>query len=933
MANSTNDELFIHHLLKYCNNFLPVVAIATDLFLLQSLAAIAKPSDRQTKPSNPLSQLQDLSQNIPTTPAIIPQANSTIPVGLNMNGKNILPSMNVRGYEDGENAVNFENWLVPFDEVVEALKFKTKEAINGQIEISSPLFKFQLPANRLLQDPQLGRAIAIRDLNTIPRVTAKFNINKYAIEIVSPSLDWTAGNTIVEQPIEIDGLPIAKPAGWGVGAIQERVNFAGQNGNSGGSQGELKAIGNIFDASWYLRLDQSQFDLPKNWNITDGIVIRQRPKNDIAIGSQTPFWRSPSGYQNGTYWGATSIWREGFTPPTQSYGSDFSIGDRLQSSRIGRSIAGQAVPGTLVQLVNGTQLQVIKESLVDSSGVYRFDNVVVNNNIDNPFGQDYRVLLYPNAQLTASPEIRPAQFVTTPGQLPTGASALVVSAGGNRIAAGNFGNFDAVQGGALYRRGVNENLTVGVGAAFERQLLGVGEIFWQPDRIPLQVAVSATTGAQGSILGRVDYNPSPDFFFTGNIDRLSTRSAANWRVNNNFTALSNYDSRRGTSIGGQYNSNNSRYNSTYLRAELDDRARLRFSANQRLDNWQLSHQSNESASTTQVIYKLDKNLDRIIDAGHELVASYQTNTQTAGITNSSPDFTSLVWRYRSPERTDNGRSRWQTELGYGLNSFGNGAIAGIDLNLAAGLQLRGSYRGVSENNGRNSYSIELNTTLLTSNGIQGTDGQIEDLRTQGQVKLTAFMDNNSNGRQDPGEAAYYDPLLFKINQKQLKYFQVANSSNAAIVKLPPDSYRLDIDPAGYPINYRAAVDAIRLEISAGNFTPISIPLVPAYVYTGEVRDSIGNPVPGARVEAISLKKGTKISSITNGAGIYYLEGLEQGEYQLKVGNLPTAPDRLLITYRSQFTQELNISVTLPSEKKPLTTPLLSTPTRPTFPQR
>jgi hypothetical protein len=910
MANSTNDRSSIDRLLKYCNNFLPIVAIASDLFLWQSLSAIAKPSDRQTTPSNPLPPIQDLSQNIPTTPAIIPQSNATIPVGLNINGKNVLPSMNVRGHEDGEKAVNFDNWLVPFDEVIEALKFNTKVAVNGEIEISSPLFKFQLPANRLFPDPQLGRAIAIKDLNTIPRVAAKFNINKYAIEITSPSLEWTAGSTIVEQPIEVDGLPTAKPTGWGIGAIQERVNFSGQNRNPGTSQGELKAIGNIFDASWYLRLDQSQFDLPKNWHISDGIVIRQRPKHDLAIGSQIPFWRSPSGYQSGTYWGATSIWREGFTPPTQVYGSDFSIGDRLQSARIGRSIVGQAVPGTLVQLVNGTQIQVLKEALVDSSGVYRFDNVVVSNQIDSPFGQDYRVLLYPNAQLTASPEIRPAQFVTTPGQLPTGASAVVVSAGGNRIASGNFGNFDAVQGGALYRRGMNENLTIGVGAALDRQLLGVGEIFWQPDRIPLQVAVSGTTGAQGSILGRVDYNPSPDFFFTGNIDRLSTRSAASWRVNNNFTALSNYDSRRGTSIGGQYNSNNSRYNSTYLRAEIDNQARLRFSANQRLDNWQLSHQSNESASTTQVIYKLDKNLDRIIDAGHELVASYQTNTQTAGITNSSPDFTSLVWRYRSPDRTSNGRSRWQTELGYGLNSFGNGAIAGIDLNLAPGWQLRGSYRGVSENNGRDSYAIELNTTLLTSNGIQGTDGQIEDLRTQGQVQLTAFLDRNTNGRQDPGEAAYYDPLLFKINQKQLKYFQVANAIDSAIVKLPPDSYRLDIDPAGYPINYHSSIEAIRLEISAGNFTPISIPLAPAYTYTGEVRDKIGHPIPGVRVEAISFKTGQIISSISNSAGVYYLEGLEQGEYQLKVGNLPTTPDRLRITYQSQFTQELNLSVTL-----------------------
>jgi hypothetical protein len=915
MANSTDDELSVHHIFKFCNNFLQFFMVATDLVLLQSLAAIAKPANPKTTPSNYRIPIQDLSQNILTTPAIIPQANQTIPVGLNINGKNILPSMNVRGREDGEKAVEFDRWLVPFDEIIEALKFKAKEEVNGKIEISSPLFKFQLPANRLLQDPQLGRAISIKDLNTIPRVAAKFNINKYAIELISPSLDWNANSTILEQSIEIDGLPTVKPVGWGLGAIQERVNVSGQNRNSGTTQGEFKAIGNIFDASWYLRLDQSQFDLPKNWNITDGIAIRQRPQHDLAVGSQIPFWKSQNN-QSGAYWGATSIWREGFTPPNQSYGSDFLVGERLQSSRLGRSIVGQALPGTLVQLVNGAQIQVLKEALVDSSGVYRFDNIIVGNSIDSPFGQDYRILLYPNAQLTANPEIRPAQFVTTPGQLPTGASALVVSAGGNRIAAGNFGNFDAVEGGALYRRGINENLTVGVGSAFDRQLLGVGEIFWQPDRIPLQVAVSGTTGFQGSILGRVDYTPSSEFFFNSNVDRFSTRSSANWRLSSNFTALANYDSRKGTSMGGQYSSTNSRYNSTYIRAEIDNQARLRLSANQRLNNWQFNHQSNESASTTQIIYNLTKNPSTIVDTGHELIASYQTNNQTSTNIN-NPAFTSLVWRYRSPERTTNAHSRWQTELGYGINSFGTGALAGLDLNLMPGLQLRGSYRGVSENNGRDSYALELNTTLLTSTGIQGTDSQIEDLRTQGQIQLTAFIDNNSNGRQDLGEPGYYDPLLFKINQKQLKYFQVTNSNNSATVKLPPDSYRLDIDPAGYPVNYRASVEAMRVEIAAGNFTPISIPLVPAYIYTGEVRDHSGTPVPGARVEAISVVKGIRISSITNSAGIYYLEGLEQGEYQIKIGGLAATPARIRITNRSQFTQELNLSVTLPTEKIPV----------------
>ena len=917
MSDCYRREILFKHFFKYCKSLSQIAILASYLVTVIAPVVIAQPIAESTT--------ENLTQNNPITPAILPQGDRTLPVGLNINGKNILPSMNVRGREDGEKAVDFERWLLPFDEVIEALKFKTTEQASGQIEISSPLFKFELAIGKVGKDRQLGRTISVKDLNTIPGITAKFDINKYAIDLSIPSFDRDTATSIIEQPIIVDGLPAARPVGWGLGAIQERINTSGQNGSAGTTQGELKAIGNIFDANWYIRVDQSQLDQPKNWNISDGVIIRQRPQADIVVGSQIPFWRRQTN-QSGTYWGGTSIWREGFTPPVQLSGSDFLLTERLQSSRVGRSIVGQAFPGTLVQLVRGSQIVPLKEILVDSSGTYRFDDIIVGNGIDNTFGQDYRVLLYPNGQLTANPEIRPAQFVTTPGQIPTGASALVLSAGANRISSGNFGNFDAAQGGVLYRRGVSETLTVGVGSAFDKEVLGVGEVFWQPNNIPLQVAFSATTGKQWDILGRFDYRPSTDFSLTGNTDQFSSRTDANWKLTPNFTAISSYDSRRGTSIGGQYSSNNSRYNSTYLRAEIDNQARLRFGVNQRLNNWQASHQSNESATTTQVTYNLNGNLTTI-DTGNELVATYQTNSQANTNPNSSPYFSSLVWRYRAPERTADGRYLWQTELGYGLNNLGSGPVAALDLNLIPGFGLRGSYRGVSEN-GRNSYAIELNTTLLTSTGIQGTDARIEDLRALGQVQLTAFIDTNGNGRQDANEKSYYDPLLFKINQKPLKNFRVIDGINSATIKLPPDSYRVDIDPSGYPVNYRSSIDAIRLDVAAGNLTPISVPLVPAYVYTGEVKDKAGKPVSGARVEAISTKNRTKISSITNDAGVYYLEGLEQGEYILKISDLSATPDRLKITPASQPIQEINLIVDIPAENTP---PVSSPPVPSTVP--
>jgi hypothetical protein len=304
MPNSSNNaELSFEYIYGYCESIIQIVILAACMILFLDLVALAEePIEPFVAQSSPELTKQN-SKIVPTTPAILPQGIQTLPVGLNINGKNVLPSMNVRGEEDGSKAVNFDLWLVPFDEVIDALKLKLKEADDGGVEIISPLFKFQLPASTLVKEAQLGRAISIKDLNTIPGITAKFDINKYAIDLVVPSLDRSTDFEIVEAPIVFDGLPVARPIGWGIGAIQERVNVSGQNGNPGTVQGEFKAIGNVFDANWYLRVDQSQFDQPQTWNITDGVVIRQRPENDVVVGSQVPFWRRQNNQGNGSYWG------------------------------------------------------------------------------------------------------------------------------------------------------------------------------------------------------------------------------------------------------------------------------------------------------------------------------------------------------------------------------------------------------------------------------------------------------------------------------------------------------------------------------------------------------------------------------------------------------------------------------------------------------
>jgi Carboxypeptidase regulatory-like domain len=884
---------------------LPVLAPFVLLLLVDDVLAqsIAYPS---------------LSQQIsPANSSYVPQR---LPVGLVLDNRLKIESFIILGQENGSEAINFDDWLLPFDELSTALGFKIKE-VGDQLEISTPTQRFKLSANVITIDKTLGRAISVRSLATIPGYTVKFDIFKYAIDITTAkgALGSFQG---VEPPLILDGLDLAPaPRSVGLSILQQRLNLSGSDSvDLANAQGELQAAGHVGDAGWYLRLNQGAISDPRTWNISEATILRQRSSDDLLVGSQTPFWR----YRingTGSYWAATTVQRRGFEPPVRFSGGSYSLSERLQARRSNRNISGLAEPGTVVQLVRNDRNQLLQEILVDSSGIYRFDNIPVSGTLDDvAIGRDYKILLYPRGQLTANPIVRDISFTTFSGQIPVGADAFVISAGANRTGGGTFGNFDAVQGGFLYRRGITEALTIGAGIAYDQEIRGVGELFWQPAKT-LDITASATTSSQNwDHIARLNYRPSSDFYFNATSDLLSTNANAYWRLNKNIAAISSYDSQRGTSIGGEYfiNSPNA---STSLRTDIDDQGRIRLAANQRWDNFQANYNRNESGSNGQITYRPG---GYSLDGGSEFSVGYQDSNQTF-----SSQLISALWRYRSPERTSDGRSLWQTELGYGWSLSGSGILATADLNILPGIQLRSSYRGISDSSSQGSYAIELTTTLLTSGGVRGTYDRVEDFRSFGKVVIRPFIDTNQNGRQDNGEENYWDPLLIRLNDRPISSFRPQIANNQADFNLPSGSYRLDIDPAGYPINSRSRLDALRVDVVNGGVTEIPIPLVPSYLVTGFIKDQKGNAVGGARVEAINPKTNTKVFSITNDSGFYTLEGLERGDYQLTIGGLPSTPGSITITPSSKPSQELNLQVTIVEEgSSPLPTNATPVPTTP-----
>jgi hypothetical protein len=175
--------------------------------------------------------------------------------------------------------------------------------------------------------------------------------------------------------------------------------------------------------------------------------------------------------------------------------------------------------------------------------------------------------------------------------------------------------------------------------------------------------------------------------------------------------------------------------------------------------------------------------------------------------------------------------------------------------------------------------------------------------------IQPFLDLNNNGKLDPGEKVTMENVeeLLTINGLTLASYHPEVKSNRLLLRLPPNKYRLDLDPAGFPINMQSTIDAYAVETQAGAYTVVQIPLVRSYSLSGILTDENGQPFAGARIEAIGKNPGQRKFSVTNEAGVYYLEGLAQGNYTIQINGVPTARS-VELDGVSESLQELNLKM-------------------------
>jgi hypothetical protein len=820
-----------------------------------------------------------------------------ITVGVTVGKRNVIPSMLVRGKENGTEAIDFENWFLPYEAVIQALKLNVTTLADSQLEMRSPGIVTRIDPKKLRNDSELGLVFSIADLQTLFGVTAKFDINEYAIVLEIPWLNQSSQERkLTDTPVVLEGLPHLKPGMFNVAAIEQKVNASSTNNSSTNYRGDFLAVGTIGDGSWFARINQQDLQNQQTWNIAEAQFLRQTKQTDYFVGSHPNFWQSQ---ETGDYWGFTFIERQGFAPPQPFGGGLSDPRQRLQADQIGRTITGKAKPGTLVRLVPAFGDRVIAEVLVDSSGIYRFENIKSDNQF---FGNNYRVLLYPEGRLTAQPEIREATFSTVLGQIPAGTFTWVGSGGWRRQIADNdslVGGFSDFRGGIAGRWGLSENLTFGLGGVYDKSLKVLAEVFYRPKNFPLQIAVSSLVGSESNVIADIRYEPSSKLSAVFTNDFLSSRFNVNWNVFSGFSLFATTDSRDATAGGMQVNLSGKNF-FTFARASLDTENRWRWNLLQRLGKMELNQQGSEIGTVSELSY----NFSQSSISGNSLLLNYETRRLNDG-----DNLLSLAWRYRSPQRVIDGSYLWEAQLGYGMGSQGNGIIASLGTTVLPGLMLRGRYQGVSLTSDEATFSVDLVSNLNLQGGIAPGDRRSNYFRTQGGLLIQSFFDRNNNGKRDSAEEIYTENLgtMLLVNNQSLKSLQPDIKGDRINIRLNPGIYRLDLDPAGFPPDWQTAIDSVAVDVVAGSYTPVMIPLIRSYTRSGVVSDAQDHAIAGVRVEAIQFSTGRRRFSVTNSAGVYYLEGLQQGNYELQING--KAVGTLKLEESSDAFQELNLKPT------------------------
>lgn len=680
-----------------------------------------------------------------------------IPIGIMIGDQLVESSVLIRGSLD--HSSNISDWLIPLDTVLTTLKFKLTKLNNGQLQLQSPGLVTRLQPNLITNDPELGQVISLKKVENILKVPVKFDQQEFTL-IFNPAWNNLTNFNPEESPIILDGLPVIATPKFAIGGVQLQTILS-DNRSDGylKTQGSIRAVGTALEGSWFVGLDQDNFNNFKSWQLEELQYFRQNGRTDYLLGLQATFWQGGGGF-----WGISTIQRWGFDSYNTLDFNSYNIDSRLQPKYITRTITGKAQAGTFVRIVKNQGDRIIAEQLVDDSGIYKFKNLVLENSLSN-----YQALLYAHGQLTIKPKIRQLGKNNLRGILAPDTQALVTAIGWQA----NDTSSNSFRAGFAYRQGMTQNLTLGTGLVYDESLLALAQIFYQPSQIPVQIGFSLLSNfdKRVDISSIVKIQPSSNVQLNLITNPSDQYFLFNWDIPNNFAFIAKGSLQHSNLEAGiQYSSYNRNF-SIFTQLIIDTDQILRWNIYADLANWEFKQIGQGANITSAINYSFSSQRLQSLLLEHS--------------TSNTDWLTTFQWSYRSNYNNADRGFGWQFDLGYGIGSQGRGIVTAVSTSLLPGIDLRGRYQQISLTSDNSDFRLELiphfspQTRLpLDSRGFNG-------LRRYGGIKIQPFLDHNQNQLRDRDEPIILEEseLLLTINNQPLRNFPYRTVADGIVIPL------------------------------------------------------------------------------------------------------------------------------------------------------
>ncbi|MGV2831223.1 hypothetical protein [Myxosarcina sp. GI1(2024)] len=274
-------------------------------------------------------------------------------------------------------------------------------------------------------------------------------------------------------------------------------------------------------------------------------------------------------------------------------------------------------------------------------------------------------------------------------------AVLTISGGGERNSVNNhsnnfLGKFEDFRGGVTYHQSLSDALTFGIGFVYEDLLQSFSQFTYQSNFLPLRTTVSLLTGDRGlEVHSHLRFKPSNDFVINYYHEREEQKFDLNWAMLSGLSLTAKGNSLQESLSAGLKVAVKSQFFSLFARAELENNQNWNWRLDSQLGSLRLIHAANRLKSQSEIDLNILDSLPN--NFGCSLFFKYETR-QSGGERE-----TLTVWggSLHSKLNLENNEYRWKLDLGYGIGSQGNGAIASTSIGLMPNLSLKLIYEEVS----------------------------------------------------------------------------------------------------------------------------------------------------------------------------------------------------------------------------------------------